>query len=560
MTGSKQHSWARFPATEILFAALAGCGGSSSLPAPTYTVGGMVTGLTGTGLVLQDNTAENLPVSAAGAFHFIAGFANGASYAVTVKTQPSSPTQSCVVTNGSATVGAANVTNVLVTCTDAYTIAYSVTGLTGSGLVLCVNYDLDLAGCAFDLDINRNGPGTIDVTSDGSSNLFPSGYPYKFEVETQPSSPVQRCVITKGSGTVGTADVNNVTVVCANVGRFAYAANAGDNTVAAYSLSDDSWGALAPVGSPVATGTSPYAIAASPDGMHVYVGNEGTNNISAYAVDVASGALTPIAGSPFAAGTNPQSLAFNAIPSGTYLYVANNGSNTLSAYAVNVSSGGLTPLATATYTTGTGPSCVAVSSDGKFVFVANKGGSNDISVFAVTSGTGALTSVVGSPFPAGGNPHSLVVTPFGPWDYGAAIYLYTANFDGTSSTVSGFAVDQTTGVLTALSGSPFPLAVNNYIATDRTGTYLYVTTGANVVGYRIDASTGLLTALSGFPVAAGTNAYSVTIDPSNQLFYVGNDGSASVSGYRLDGESGGLTAIPGSPFAAGNRPDFLAIR
>jgi 6-phosphogluconolactonase len=112
--------------------------------------------------------------------------------------------------------------------------------------------------------------------------------------------------------------------------------------------------------------------------------------------------------------------------------------------------------------------------------------------------------------------------------------------------------------LTALSGSPFPLAVSHYMATDRKGAFLYVTTGASVVGYSIDAGTGLLAALPGFPVAAGTNAYSVEIDPSNLLFVVGNDGSANVSAYSLD-ESGGLTAAPGAPFAAGNRPDFLAI-
>jgi 6-phosphogluconolactonase (cycloisomerase 2 family) len=459
------------------------------------------------------------------------------------------------VTNGSSTVNGANVTNVLVTCTAAYSIGYTVTGLTGSGLVLCVNYSF--AGCNFDLDVDRNGPGTIDVSPDGSSNLFATGYAYQFKVETQPSIPAQSCVITNGSGTVGTADVTNVTVVCATVvGRFAYAANAADNTIAAYSI-DSSTGALASVGSPVATGMFPHAIAASPDGMRVYVGNEVTADFSVYAVDVTSGVLTPIAGSPFGVDADPQALAFSAIPSGTYLYVADHGSNTLTAFYVNAR---LAPfLALATYATGKGPSAVTVSSDGKFVFVANNGGSNDISAFSVTARSGELVPVAGSPFPAGGNPHSLVLTPVGRGDNGAALYLYTANFDGTSSTVSGFAVDRTTGALTPLGGSPFPLAVSNYIATDRTGAYLYLTTGASVVGYRIDASTGLPTALAGFPIAAGTNAYSVTVDPSNQFVYVGNDGSASVSGYRLDASTGGLTPILGSPFAAGNRPDFLAI-
>jgi 6-phosphogluconolactonase (cycloisomerase 2 family) len=77
--------------------------------------------------------------------------------------------------------------------------------------------------------------------------------------------------------------------------------------------------------------------------------------------------------------------------------------------------------------------------------------------------------------------------------------------------------------LTPLSGSPFPLAVSHYIATDRTGAYLYVTAGTGVVGYGIDVATGMLTPLPGFPVAIA-NAYSVNVDPTNQFLYVGNSG------------------------------------
>ena len=107
-------------------------------------------------------------------------------------------------------------------------------------------------------------------------------------------------------------------------------------------------------------------------------------------------------------------------------------------------------------------------------------------------------------------------------------------------------------------GSPFPLPVSHYIAADLTGAYLYVTSGANVVGYSIDANTGALTALAGFPVSAGANAYSITIDPTNQLLYVANDGAAHVSGFTLDASTGALTPIAGSPFPAGNHPEFIA--
>ncbi len=81
-----------------------------------YTIGGTVSGLSGTGLVLQDNGDDNLPISANGPFTFAKPVAGGSTYNVTVLTQPSNPTQNCVVTNGSGTAYA-NVTNVQVACT-----------------------------------------------------------------------------------------------------------------------------------------------------------------------------------------------------------------------------------------------------------------------------------------------------------------------------------------------------------------------------------------------------------------------------------------------------------
>ena len=82
-------------------------------PPPAYSVGGTVSGLTGT-VVLQDNGGDNLPVTANGSFSFATQLASGAAYSVTVQTQPSG--QSCTVSAGTGTVASANVTSVAVTC------------------------------------------------------------------------------------------------------------------------------------------------------------------------------------------------------------------------------------------------------------------------------------------------------------------------------------------------------------------------------------------------------------------------------------------------------------
>jgi 6-phosphogluconolactonase len=413
----------------------------------------------------------------------------------------------------------------------------TVSGLMGSGLVLqLLTHTADGARGFIVLgraQVNSNGPFTFDSANPPDPNFAP----VSVRITQQPASPTQLCVLQA-------ATVTHVKVVCS---QFSYVANAVDNTVSGYTV-DATSGALAAVGTPVGTGTSPHAIVGTQDRKFVFVGNEGSNDISAFAVNFASDALTAVRGSPFAAGTDPKALALYRLSS-TYLYVANAGSDTVSAFAVDTRSGSLTPLSPATFATGKGPSSIAVDPTGRFMYVANNGGSNDVSAFSVDPATGILTPVAGSPFPAGANPLSLALGKF----------LYTANPDATNSSISGFNVDANSGALTPLSGSPFPLAVSHDIATDRTGAYLYVTAGSGVVGYGIDGTTGMLTPLPGFPVVTGTDAYSVTLDLINQFLYVANGGSADVSGFRFDASTGGLTPITGSPFPAGNHPDFITV-
>ncbi|KAB2899039.1 MAG: hypothetical protein F9K35_09080 [Burkholderiaceae bacterium] len=88
----------------------------ADLPAARYSVGGTVSGLAAGGaLVLQNNSGDDLAVSANGGFTFAAPLAVGAAYAVTVKTQPAG--QACTVRNGSGSLGSANLSTVEVACT-----------------------------------------------------------------------------------------------------------------------------------------------------------------------------------------------------------------------------------------------------------------------------------------------------------------------------------------------------------------------------------------------------------------------------------------------------------
>ena len=94
---------------------LTACDGGGGTTVPTYTVGGTVSGLSGT-LVLQNNGGDDLTIASNGAFTFATPLANSASYDVTILTSPIN--QNCTCTNGTGIICEANVSDVEVTCVN----------------------------------------------------------------------------------------------------------------------------------------------------------------------------------------------------------------------------------------------------------------------------------------------------------------------------------------------------------------------------------------------------------------------------------------------------------
>ena len=82
----------------------------------TFSIGGTVTGLEGSGLVLQNSGGDDLAIVANGDFTFTTPLDDGSPYAVTVQSDPSNPDQSCDVTSGTGTVSGNDVTDVSVVC------------------------------------------------------------------------------------------------------------------------------------------------------------------------------------------------------------------------------------------------------------------------------------------------------------------------------------------------------------------------------------------------------------------------------------------------------------
>jgi N-acetylneuraminic acid mutarotase len=166
----------------------------------TYDIGGTVTGLTGTGLVLQDNGGDNLPLAPGGgpfAYTFGTPIAAGSPYAVTVLSQPTG--QYCTVSNDTGTVAGSAVTNANVNCVNTYSVGGTLSGLTTGSLVL-----------------EDNGGSNLTLTVNGAfafATPVAQGSTYDVTVLTQPAG--QDCTVTGGSGTVGAGGVTTVSVICA---------------------------------------------------------------------------------------------------------------------------------------------------------------------------------------------------------------------------------------------------------------------------------------------------------------------------------------------------------
>ncbi|MDI3289478.1 hypothetical protein [Polyangium sp. 15x6] len=88
------------------------------LPPNPRWIGGEVSGLKGTGLVLQNNGKDDLSVAMDGPFQFATPETDGETYDVTVSAQPTNPAQTCAVEAGKGTLGGIDVKGVLVKCTD----------------------------------------------------------------------------------------------------------------------------------------------------------------------------------------------------------------------------------------------------------------------------------------------------------------------------------------------------------------------------------------------------------------------------------------------------------
>jgi 6-phosphogluconolactonase len=131
-----------------------------------------------------------------------------------------------------------------------------------------------------------------------------------------------------------------------------------------------------------------------------------------------------------------------------------------------------------------------------------------------------------------------------------SLFVFVSNT--ASNSISGFAIDKSSGALMPVPGSPFTtVAQPAGLAADPSGNFLVVANnGGQVSVFRINRTTGSLSTVMGSPFSGHGQPRVVAI--YKNTVYVGNQGSNDISAYALDASSGALTEIPGSPFSSGS--------
>lgn len=397
------------------------------------------------------------------------------------------------------------------------------TGKSGAGavrLIAAITCLLILAGCTGNLN-NFNPIGC-------GNNCSPPPPSPEFLYATSPNH-VLGFTIDQSTGALTAPSVvagpNQSTGIVATITRgHLYVSDFLNDTVEGFSI-DSSTGALTQItGSPFSLGgTPPGAGGLSPfiaDGAYFYATDLNARAVVGFSFDNNSGALTPVPGSPFPAGNAPVHAA-QAGSQGKFLYVSDNGDSAggILAFTIDPNTGALTPISGSPFPTGPagsfpGPS--ALIANGNFLYVALAGtvnANNQIVVFSIDPNTGSLTPIAGSPFTCGNDPLYVALVPVTTNSQG---FLYTANIQ--DNTISAFTVDNTTGALTPINGSP----------------------------------------VAGAATLAGI-AVSPTATNSGNFFLYAADQSGKILEYAINGNTGALSPVASSPFPTGNSPILMTI-
>jgi 6-phosphogluconolactonase (cycloisomerase 2 family) len=390
----------------------------------------------------------------------------GDTYSVQILTQPQTTTQHCFVTNNSRTgTVTKNITTVAITCADVGRFAYVGSG----GNLADANASSGIYGYRID-----PAAGTLTPLA-GSPFATPSPTSLSLAISVTPN------------------------------GQVAYVANSSAKTITAYAINSVT-GALVLAGGPYATATPTYTSKVDPSGKFAYFTSLSGHNVYAYAVDAVTGALTAAPGSPYTLSGSPTAFAINKSGSVAYIPFSGGATVNVASFNINPSTGALSVIAGSEVEGGSG---IAIDPNERFAYTLDTT-AKTVSTHPLNATTGVLGARIGTPISAGSFPNDIDIEPSG------RFVLVTSGSVAAPGLLI-YSVDPLTGALTAVPGSPFvDGGINDNplrSAVDPSGKFIYVTNdiSKNISAYTFSATTGVATAVAGSPFATGVYPDSIAI-------------------------------------------------
>jgi 6-phosphogluconolactonase (cycloisomerase 2 family) len=507
-------------------------------------VGGTVTGLVGS-VTLANNGGDSRAVSADGAFTFATSLAGGAAYAVTVTAQPA--TQTCTVASGAGNVGAANVTDVAVTCTtnvmapgsaDIGPAGGTVHGEYGAQIIIPPGALANTVTIGLHRD-SSNAPAVTAADMDAVGavwELTPPGQAFTLPVTVRVPFDAEQ-VANDADPVLYKAEVG---------GAFAPLATTASGGFLEATIANFSW-------------VLPAAAATRPRLVYGIRNTAGALDLVSLRIDRTTGTLgTPT--SEAATGDYPTSVV--AHPSGKFLYVTNAGTvaangidpNSVALYRLSTVNGKILGPAASSVTTrqpvNIRPTMPVIHPNGQFLYVINFGSvtanaGSDIDEFRINASTGALTLTGAAISGNGAQPMGMVFDRLGSRSFVVAGGAHSAN--PLSSVIARYEVDPATGAFAGPQASTPVCGLGNApwsIAIDPNGRSLHVAclTGNQIASFGIDAGTGALSSLG--TITVQDKPASLAADSFGRFIFAAKQQpffTVNMLGYRMDAGSGALT-------------------
>jgi DNA-binding beta-propeller fold protein YncE len=314
-----------------------------------------------------------------------------------------------------------------------------------------------------------------------------------------------------------------VAVTSASADQIAYATNEGDGTVTPIDVTTGT------VGTAFGVGSSPSAIAITPDGTTILVANSTANTVTPLTISGGSTGFSYTAGAPIAAGSGPDAIAITT--DGTTAYVTDDGSDTVTPITldgINVPDDALTVAA--------GPDAIALTPNGELAYVTSDSGW----VTPIVTSTNGISTTPPA-IRVGANPDAIAIAPNGQTGYVT---------DSTSGSLTQFAIpSDKVGAQINVGATP------NAIAITPNGSTAWV---ADNIG----SSSAPQYALTPIALPSDTAGASIVLPAQPSAVTLSADGtSAYVTEYATDEvvPVDLATGIAGVPIMVGTAPSAIAL-